>query len=138
MPSSRVHPGDDCPLGSGVDRVPGSPSKAMHRRHVDNCAFAPLFHVVNGPLCTEELATNIDIVEQVELLWGYTLESQHLGDTRIVNQNIQPAQKLGCTVDQSETFAHLAQIGFDGGCLATGGPDSPSAPALSAPSLLLA
>ena len=79
-------------------------------------AAALLHHLFAKPLGQQKRRAEIDVEERVQLLRLNLEEWAVEGDACVVDQAIDPTQKIQSGVSEASRCSRIGEIGVDGGC----------------------
>ena len=86
--------GVDAALGSGVCYLAGSAADSPDRGNVYDLSLLLFHHHGHGQPAAVEYRGEIGVHNQVPVLWLHILEKSDVGDSRIVDKHVQPAELL--------------------------------------------
>ena len=86
----------------------------MHGADVDNLAWtAGGFALLDEGLRGEEHTLQVDVQHCIEIAFGDVPERRVLFDAGVVDQHVEPTQRLGTARDEVAYFRHSSKIGLD-------------------------
>src|SRR5215216_1435898 len=106
-------------FGGRVGRVVGEAREPVDRGYVDYAPTSSLHHEGHGPAGEEEVALHVQVEDRVVGLLVRVEEVERLRDAGVVDERVESADGLGCSVNGPLAVGDLAQVALYRGGLGT-------------------